>query len=260
MKKSFVLLFSLLMIIACTKQKIIKEYYPDGKILKMQVYANKNDTLNYEVLHFFNTGELLSRWTCVNGHREGGFRVFTPKGIIVEQGTYKEGKKDGVYLEYDTTGILTGDSYFINNKKVIYADSWYAKDRTIFGQNYYSLKHDTAYAFGQIAKETKGDKLIKEMSWYSSITSKDTLTEFPYCITLNTFFPIHCDKYEVTFGTPDINLEFNHIDTSFVTTDSVIKICDLKLNPGTNHIFCKVQVFSEYKTTFYAYKDVYINR
>jgi hypothetical protein len=160
---SFFLIVSL-MIISCSKPKITREYYPSGHLLKMKVYTNRNDTLNYKELQFFETGELLSKWIYVNGYREGGFRVFSPKGVIVEQGTFKEGKIDGVYLEYDTTGILTGDSYFIDNKKIIYSDSWYTKDRKIFGQNYYFLRSDTAYEFGQIAKEINSDSIIKEMS------------------------------------------------------------------------------------------------
>lgn len=225
----------------------------------MKIFQNQNDTLNYKVLQFFNTGELLSSWTYVNGELDGGFRVFSPKGILVEQGTYKNGKKVGVYLEHDTSGIVIGESYFIENKRIIYSVSWFSENKKIFGQTFHHLRNDTAYEYGQIAKEIDNDRIIKEMSWNSSIVSKDTISELPFFLTLTTIFPVHCDRYNVTFGTPNTNLDFISIDTTFVTTDSVITICNLKLKTGTNHVFCKVQAFSEYNPTFYAFKDVYLS-
>lgn len=245
-------------IFSCSQQKTVNYFYPSGKLKSTKVYSNKNDTLNYQELRFFDTGELLSRQNYVNGHLEGSYEIFTPKGIIVEQGRFKEGKREGVFQEFDTVGTLTRETYYINDKKTIYTRNWLSKSQIYKGKDYYLFKNDTAFLIGQIVIERNDDIINTNMSFCSIISSKDTVSELPFCFNLRTIFPFPCSKYEITIGTPNINLEFSRIDTSFTTTDSVIIICNQKLNPGINHIFSKVVAFSRDTATFFAYKDVFV--
>jgi hypothetical protein len=249
----------IIVLFSCAKQKTIKKiYYPNGQIASMKIYSDKEDTLNFEVKNFFETGELLSNWEYVNGLREGGFRVFTPLGKIVEQGTYEKGKQEGVYLEYDTTGVLTSESYYINGKRTLYSKAWTSKNRQMFGFDYYYVKNDTTFNYGQIARDDSSGIIIKNLSWNSLILADDTVENSSYSFELITVFPIHCSQYEITFGIPDSNLLFTKVDTNFVTTDSLVKTCRLKLKPGMNHIFGRVKASSEYDAIFFVFKDIYL--
>jgi hypothetical protein len=261
MKKLITFLIILMTLSSCTTHKIVKEYYSDGKLAVEKIYPNKKDTLSYLELKYFPTGELFSRFNYNDGHPAGGFADFTPKGIIIKRGTYEAGKLVGVLQEYDTTGILARETYYINDKKVIYSYGWHSKNKEIFGQDFFLFKNDTSiYRVGQILKKLDGS-FIKNMSAYSLIISNDTILESSYCFDLRTFFPIPCNKYEISFGTPNTNLEFNKVDTSFTTADSLIKICNYKFHKGMNHVFCKVIAYSVDKADtakFFAFKDVFV--
>jgi hypothetical protein len=261
MKKTFLFFLILLSILGCKRQKIVNYYYQTGKIMVSKIYPDKRDTTTYKELKFFDDGMLLSRYNYRNNRPEGGFGAFTPKGIIIERGTYEDGNLAGVLQEYDTTGVLARETYYINGKKVIYSYGWYSENKEIFGQNIFLFKNDTAiYRVGQILRAENGT-YIKKMSAYSLIISKDTILESSNCFDLRTFFPVSCSKYEISFGTPNINLEFNKVDTSFTTADSLIKICNYKFHKGMNHVFCKVVAYSvdiADTATFFAYKDVFV--
>jgi len=95
-------------------------YYQDGTVAKVQYYSNGK--LNGVSTESYNWGKYIT--TYLNGIENGLYQKLTADGKILEKGNYKNGKKDGYWIEYD--GKDKGN--YTNGAKhgiwEIYRDGW----------------------------------------------------------------------------------------------------------------------------------------
>jgi hypothetical protein len=264
----FILLF--IMLITGCKHEVIKErftQYGKTKVLSKYVYSDKRDTLDYIRLDYYPSGELLSKFIFKEGKKNGEFVQFKRKGSLLEKGNFLNDKLDGIFQKYDSVGNVAKESYFINGIEIIYSDFYLSKSCVYRKQIFHPVINDTLYPpIGTIVR--KGNIVIKDLSSYALIESADTVGGFDYCLILKVFSKQNPIKnYEIAFGTPNEKFNFRNdfekIDTSFVTTKNEIQICDFKnLAPGLNHLFCRIIVNYDpcNVSIFYAYKDIFVQK
>ena len=81
--------------------------------------------LNAEIVkRFYKTGELFSEKTYKNGKLDGLSLEYHKNGLIEYKKSYKNGLKMGEYKRFDENGTITLDIIFENNIQ-IYHKSYY---------------------------------------------------------------------------------------------------------------------------------------
>lgn len=99
-------------------------YYEKGKCISRTISENgvikskttfKNDE-NKEIAVFDENGWLRIRNQVVNGKLEGLTEIFS-HGILVMSTEFKEGKKNGESIVYNSDGSVSYREYFINDVK-----------------------------------------------------------------------------------------------------------------------------------------------
>jgi len=208
---------------------------------------------------FYKTGELHYKANKINGKLEGAYWLFSPKGSIIERGSFHNGSFDGVSQAFDTNGVLINEKYYINGVKVLYSECYESEMGHFVKQEFSRMKNDSIGIYiGQIVKEN--NVIRNDLSFYALIDADDTVNSQSLCFNLRLMNKgIKDYSCKITFGVPDKNLKIENIDTCFVTTDTILKICNLRLNPGSNHLFGTVDFKSPNDSAiFYIYKDIYI--
>lgn len=261
-------IFSFLLVIGCTKTKIQKEYYEDGTLFSEKIFPNRHDTSSYYVTKFYPSGEILNRYESIKGKKEGGFFYYLQNGILLQRRNYQNGKLDGLLQYFDTTGLPSREEYFINGKRILYCPFYESNDNRYQKQEFTFIQNDSSYIYGNLVIDITNNQINRSLSFCPIIRCKDTIENVNNCFLLEIIPPFPKLKYEITFGRPNSNLKITEIDTSFVTRDSLIKICNLKMRSGINHLFCKIKLSFEDSSTIknaygdsaimYAYKDVFL--
>jgi|WetSurMetagenome_2_1015567.scaffolds.fasta_scaffold137381_1 hypothetical protein len=257
MKYGFLPLIPILLMFSC-KHGLVKEYfYKTGELKSKQIYPDKRDTLNFQQLDFYPTGEVLRKSNIKNGKQDGEYLMYHIKGNILERGRFLNGKLDGIFQKYDTVGKLATESYFTDGTRILHSIGLTSNDGKLEKQLFHIVFNDSIYPIGALVK--KGATIQKDLSQYALIIAEDSISTLEYCLKLQ-IFKDQTPKtvYEITFGTPDKKLEFTKVDTSFVSTSNEIQICNLKLLPGLNHIFSRIFVYDDDTASFFVYKDIFV--
>lgn len=268
MRKFVALIGISFLIIGCSKSKIQRDYYENGALFSEKVFPNKVDTSTYFVTKYYPTGEILNRFETINGKKEGGYFFYTKYGTILERRNYKNDKLDGVLQYFDTTCILSREEYFVNGKRILYCPCYDSKSNRYRKQEFSYIRNDSAHIYGKLIIETDSNRINRSMSFCPIIKCEDTIDYAYNCFYLEVIPPLPKLKYRITFGIPNSKLGFKSVDTTFTTTDSLLKICNLKFSDGINHLFCKITFSFEDSITIYnvhgdtavmyAYKDVFL--
>jgi antitoxin component YwqK of YwqJK toxin-antitoxin module len=72
------------------------------------------DTLPGEMRRYYKNGKLYEHYRVVNGLREGPRVVYSPAGRIICEMTFRAGRPDGVYKEYDNQGRLQREIGYVD--------------------------------------------------------------------------------------------------------------------------------------------------
>jgi hypothetical protein len=264
MKHKILFLLQILLLISC-KSEVVDKYdikIGNNIIHRKCIYSDKRDTLNYQQIDYYSSGELLDKAIFKNGKMEGEFVQFNKNGSILKRAHLQDGKINGIFQLCDSIGGLAREEYYINGTIVLYSACYHSKDNRIQKQIFYMVKSDSAFALGSLVR--KGDSIQREVSRYAIIEGDDTVKTSNYCFKIKVFFKQTPKTIYKTFiGTPDINLNINKVDTTFISTKNEILICNYKLVPGLNHVFGVVYALnddsSSEKGSFFFYKDVFLN-
>jgi hypothetical protein len=257
MKYIALLFFLLIIIVSCKHETTREHFYDTGELRSKCIYPYRKDTLNYQQLDYYPTGELLRKTTFKNGKVEGEYKKYYLKGNVLEHGIFHNGKQEGIFQQFDTTGAPATESYYLNGTCILYSDFLVSKDKRFNKQLFHGVTKDTAFPIGALVKS--GDTIQKDLSFYAVITGKDSTNTIDYCFKLQIYArKAPNPKYEITFGKPNIHLTFDKIDTSFISTENEIQICNFKLAPGLNHIFGRIFVYNADSASFFVYKDIFV--
>lgn len=130
----FILIFSL----SCSndgKFKLIKKYYPNGKIKSYGYYTK--DTVPVDTIYsLYENGNFASKEVYDSfGHPRGQSIFFHKNGKVSKIVNYDKGITQGFYYEFNQLGMLKSKIFFIDDNQV--GDSYYYND----------TGHITAYNF-----------------------------------------------------------------------------------------------------------------
>jgi hypothetical protein len=257
MKYRFLLLLPILLMFNCKHELVKENFYKTGELQSKFIYPDKRDTLNFQQLDFYPTGQLLRKTIFKNSKLEGEYIMYSATGNILERGRYLNGKLDGIFQKFDTIGRLSTESYFIDGTRILYSLCFISNDGEYAKQLFNIIVNDSSYPIGALVK--KGNTIHREKSHYALITGEDSIRTLDYCLKMQIITEqTPKTRYEITFGKPNIKLEFNEVDTSFISTNNEIQVCSFKLVPGINHIFSRIYVYGDDTASFYAYKDVFV--
>jgi hypothetical protein len=257
MKNRFLFLLSILLMFSCKHEMIKEKFFKTGELESKCIYPDKRDTMNFQQLDYYPTGEILRKTSIKNGQSEGEYIMYLRSGDIAERGRLLQGKIDGIFQKYDSIGRLAQESYFINGTRILYSEFFESKDKELMKQLFNVVINDSTYPIGALVK--KGDTIQENISQYAIITGEDSIHTLNYCFKLRILNDQKPDtKYQITIGTPNNKLEFDKVDTSFISSNNEILICNLRLVPGLNHLFSRIYVYDDDTASFYAYKDIFI--
>ncbi|MGE8377852.1 MAG: toxin-antitoxin system YwqK family antitoxin [Sphingobacterium sp.] len=102
----------------------VASFYENGKCVSRHISENgmiksrtafKNDEIK-EIVVFDENGRIRIRNQMVNGKLEGLTELFSD-GILVMATEFKEGKKNGESIVYNSDGSVSYREYFINDVK-----------------------------------------------------------------------------------------------------------------------------------------------
>lgn len=258
MKGSILFLILLILGVRCSNEREKEYFYDSGELKSRLTFPNKKDTLNYHQNDFHLTGEKQCSFDVKDGKLDGDFYMYYKTGRLSDKGRFLNGNPEGIYQQFDSIGRLIRESYFVNNSEILYSEGLESNDGKYFKQLFHVVLNDTIYPIGALI--WKGDTIQTDLSHYAIIIGEDTLRSSNYSLQLH----IHTieksvAQYEITFGKPDTELEFDEIDTSFFSKSSVISLNNLRLHQGHNSIFGRIYVYSSDTSSFYVYKDVYVS-
>lgn len=258
MKYRFFLLIPILFLSNCKHEAVRAYYYKTGELQSKCIYPDKKDTMNFQQLDYYPTGELLSKTTIQNGKIEGEYIKYYKTANILERGMFLNNNLNGIFQQFDSIGRPATETYYLSGTRILYSDFLVSKDEKLEKQRFHGVTADTAFPIGALVK--MNDTIQKDLSFYAVITGKDSINTLDYCFKLQIFAHQNPDpKYEITFGKPNIHLVFSEVDTNFISTKDDIYICNLKLVHGLNHIFGRVIVNNKDSASFFVYKDVFVN-
>lgn len=103
--KNYLIFFLVISLLSCVKKhKYQIDYHKNGKVrLKYEV---KNGVPNGYMFEYYKSGKLKSKSKFVNGKKNGEFEQFTPSGVSIVRGFYKEDLLDGTLLEFYNSGEI----------------------------------------------------------------------------------------------------------------------------------------------------------
>jgi hypothetical protein len=249
----------LLICFNCKESKRIKEFhYGTGEIEQRIIYARNNDTMNYDALSFYKNGRLQNSIHIKEGKPEGVFLAYYENGLQEKIRTFREGKLNGIMSVFNENGQIMRESFYINDKQVIYSEFYVLEDSTYEKQLFTIVKSGQAYPIGHLVKR---DHIIQnDLSYYAEIKGMDTVNSTKYCFTLNVYIPNDSYEKDIVFGKFNENLSLEKSDTSLITKNSNIKLCLSNMKTGWNDIFGKVSFKNNLEITsnFYVYKQFYV--
>ncbi|MAY82943.1 MAG: hypothetical protein CMP59_02310 [Flavobacteriales bacterium] len=72
-------------------------YYQDGKLKTIMIFDNDNPNRQFAV-HFYSTGDTLAKGSYLNQMKDGRWKTYGEKSLLLSEGNYVEGKKNGAEL------------------------------------------------------------------------------------------------------------------------------------------------------------------
>ena len=98
--------------IADSKPSIKKEYFPNGNLRRILRYQAKNDGGLRDGLaeEFAEDGKLLATYNFLNGMLHGEYKVYYENGQIQQISNNKNGRLDGLWINFDESGKETSKS------------------------------------------------------------------------------------------------------------------------------------------------------
>lgn len=88
------------------------KYYHQDSPQPMSVDFYKNGKLNGKSVVFFKDGKIASETHYVNGVKEGVYKKFSDKGIVLEEVTYKNDQFDGLVTYRDAKGTIVAQGMY----------------------------------------------------------------------------------------------------------------------------------------------------
>lgn len=93
------------------------KYYHQDSPQPMSVETFKNGKLNGKSVVFYKNGKIASETHYVNGIKDGIYKKFSEKGIVLEEIPYKNNQFNGLVTYRDAKGNITAQGIYENGLK-----------------------------------------------------------------------------------------------------------------------------------------------
>ena len=124
--------FLSLIMIGCTEKRVLEDelkYVPgkenlNGPFYAYGIYYYQGEPFTGVAFQMYNESTLKQEGTYKDGKRDGVFKYYRSSGSLEEERTYKDGLLHGLFTKYDRSGkgnIWSQETY--ENGKVV--ESWY---------------------------------------------------------------------------------------------------------------------------------------
>jgi len=103
-------------IISLSALIIVISFMSSQKIFSQTKQSNnKIDSIeNKEIIEYYDTGKIKSKWTYKGKVKNGAFQMFHPNGQVWSDGTYVNGLPSGIIKIYDYDGSLVKEEVWEN--------------------------------------------------------------------------------------------------------------------------------------------------
>jgi len=191
MKNSMLLLCLLAIFFSCNEIQFNKEFYSNGNI-KKKTEIDKKGIPNGAYEEYYETGEVKTKGSCVNGFIEDTLSLYYKNGNLKEKGIASNNLKTGWWsfyslksnlekrVEYkklnDSTLFENQIVKYYNDGKINYNKSWFFQlnlpDTLKLGRNLGSIKY-----YSHVDADEKFMYIVIENEYENSIIKKDTFTD-----------------------------------------------------------------------------------
>ena len=119
-KQNLLVLLSLLIISACTREKTVTESsYPDGSPKKICVYRVNGDSKELiRETTYYPGRKIQMEGTYKNTLRDGRWIYYYQNGKLWSEGFYNEGKNDGKRVTYFENGKVRYEAWYKDDQRV----------------------------------------------------------------------------------------------------------------------------------------------
>ena len=121
MKKLIVVcLFSLFVLVSCTREKtVVESAFPDGSPKKVCIYNVRGDKKDLiKETTYYPGKKLQMEGTYRNNQRDGRWIYYYENGKIWSEGFFKEGKNEGKRTTYFDNGKIRYEAFYKNDIRV----------------------------------------------------------------------------------------------------------------------------------------------
>lgn len=98
------------------------EHFPSGEL--KATYSIEKGELNGEVVYFHSNGQVEERGNYWNGSKDGLWEQWNSTGVKTGEAQYHKGQKDGVWTVWDDNGVQRYSMTYAKDKKVNVWRQW----------------------------------------------------------------------------------------------------------------------------------------
>jgi antitoxin component YwqK of YwqJK toxin-antitoxin module len=80
-------------------------------------YDAQNRLINNTVKVFYDNGVIKEEISYQQGRKEGEYVLYSKSGRVLERGFFENGQKHGKWMQWNEDGLLTGDIKFVYGNK-----------------------------------------------------------------------------------------------------------------------------------------------
>jgi antitoxin component YwqK of YwqJK toxin-antitoxin module len=97
------------------QQKELHTFYDDGSLKSTYRYTDEN---NYQVTNYYPSGAIMETGSFADGKLNGVWTCFSSSGIKTGEASYRSGLREGEWNMYDESGNLRYSISYVSNKMV----------------------------------------------------------------------------------------------------------------------------------------------
>lgn len=118
MKKNIYLILTLFLLLGCTSNSQVLDYWPNGNkktenIVKKGLVKNPQE---YIYISYYNNGKVFKTGDVVNNKEQGTWKYFFADGRLKSENNFKNGKLEGSFKLFYRNGNLKQKGTYVNNQ------------------------------------------------------------------------------------------------------------------------------------------------
>ena len=159
-------LLSLVVFASCSPSEVLSKdlvkYLVERNGIKYLV--NSRTPFTGEGTRYYNNGQLMVKGNFKDGKREGVFVNYDEGGQLKGTGNYKDGKLDGLYESYDRGQLESKENY--KDGKLVSLEAYHSNGQLMAKLNYKDAKLDGLYEWFHVNGQLKATGNYKDGKLY----------------------------------------------------------------------------------------------